>query len=265
VLNAALSRIGSILGGVRVRRDPPMERRGGAAGLFNRVRTGRTVFAGPIVVHHIRRLIMMRTSIPFAAALLLVSSLVSPRSSAAQSDGQTCVAIVPPSVQGADGDASGFSNSLRDLLASYLTGPSLRAMPLEARLASQAVEEARQKHCDYVLITSIARKHNDGGLGRALGRAAGTAAWYGVPYGGTAAGAAARGAAYAGAEAVSSLAENTKAKDELTFEYRLGTPDTALGAALRTEKAKAKTDREDLLTPLVQKISESVAATVLKK
>jgi hypothetical protein len=207
----------------------------------------------------------MRRSILFLGTLFL-ASLVFPRSSAAQQDAQTCVAIVLPSVQGADGDASGFANSLRELLASYLTGPSLKAMRLEARLASQAVEEARQKHCGNVLVTSIARKHNDGnGLGRALGRAAGTAAWYGVPYGGSAAGAAARGAAYAGAEAVSSLAGNTKAKDELTLEYRLGSPDTALSAAPRTEKAKARTDREDLLTPLVQRISESVAASVLKK
>jgi hypothetical protein len=90
----------------------------------------------------------------FLGALLLVS-LVFPRSSAAQHDPQTCIAIVLPSLHGADGDASGFANSLRDLLASYLTGPSLKAMPLEARLASQAVEEARQKQCGNVLVTDV--------------------------------------------------------------------------------------------------------------
>lgn len=207
---------------------------------------------------------MTPRSIRFAAAVLL-AAVALPRPSAAQNDAQTCIAIVLPSIKGADGDATGFANSLRELLTSYLTGPTLRAIPLDSRLPSQAVEEARQKQCGYVLVTSIARKHSDGsGWGRALGRAAGTAAWYGVPYG-SAAGAAARGAAVAGAQAVSSLAETTKAKDELTFEYRLGTADTALHAAPRTEKAKAKTDREDLLTPLVEKVAESVAATILKK
>jgi hypothetical protein len=194
-----------------------------------------------------------------------MSVLVLPRPSAAQGSAQTCIAVVLPSVRGAEGDATAFANALRNLLTSYLTGPSLRAMPLEARLASEAVEEARQKQCGYVLVTSIARKHSDGnGWGRALGRAAGDAAWYGMPYG-NAAGAVARGAAYGGAQAVSSMAASTKAKDELTFEHRLGTPDTALHAAPRTERAKAKTDREDLLTPLVEKVSESVVGAVLKK
>jgi len=214
----------------------------------------------------------MKTSpVLFAAlALILSPSLAAAQAAAAgpAATGQACVAIVLPSVQGADGDATAFAESLRELLASYLTGPTLRSIPLEARLASQAIEEARRKECDHVLVTSIARKHSEGnGWGKALGRAAGTAAWSGVPYGaaGTAATAAARGAAVAGAQAISSLAETTKAKDELTLEYRVGSVDDALRATPKTEKAKAKSDHEDLLTPLAAKAAESVAAIVLKK
>ena len=185
---------------------------------------------------------------------------------AAQAGTQTCIAIVLPSAKGAAGDATEFANSLRELFTSYLTGPSLRAIPIEARLASQAIEEARQKECGYVLLTAIERKRDDGsGLGRALGRAAGTAAWYGVPYGGSAATAAARGAAIAGAQAISAMAETTKAKDEVTLEFRVGTFDTVLRTAPKTEKAKAKSDGEDLLTPLVEKAAEAIAATVLKR
>ena len=184
---------------------------------------------------------------------------------AAQASTPTCIAIVLPSAKGAAGDATEFANSLRELFTSYLTGPSLRAISIDARLASQAIEEARQKECGYVLLTAIERKRNDGsGLGRALGRAAGTAAWYGVPYGGSAATAAARGAAIAGAHAISTMAESTKAKDELTLEFRVGTVDTVLRAAPKTEKAKAKSDGEDLLTPLVEKAAEAIAATILK-
>lgn len=184
----------------------------------------------------------------------------------AQAGAPSCIAIVLPSAKGAAGDATEFARSLRELFVSYLTGPSLRTITLDARLASQAVEEARQKECGYVLLTSIEKKQNDGsGWGRALGRAAGTAAWYGVPYGGTAATAAARGAAVAGAQAISAMAETTKAKDEVTLEYRIGTLDTAMRATPKTEKAKAKSDGEDLLTPLVEKASEAIAATVLKR
>ena len=188
------------------------------------------------------------------------------QSPGAQASAPACIAVVLPSAKGATGDATAFATSLRELFVSYLTGPSLRAIPLEARLASQAVEEARQKDCGYVLVTAIESKRNDGsGWGRALGRAAGTAVWYGVPYGGTAATAAARSAAVAGAHAITTMAESTKAKDEVTLEYRIGTLDAALRAPARREKAKAKSDGEDLLTPLVEKASEAIAATILKR
>jgi hypothetical protein len=183
-----------------------------------------------------------------------------------QAGAPTCIALVLPSAKGAAGDATEFAKSLRELFTSYLTGPSLRAIPVDARLASQAIEEARQKQCGYLLLTSIERKRNDGsGWGRALGRAAGNAAFYGVPYGGTAATAAARGAAIAGAHAISAMAETTKAKDEVTLEYRFGMLDNATRAAPQTQKAKAKSDGEDLLTPLVEKAAEAIAAAVLKK
>ena len=186
---------------------------------------------------------------------------------AAPSGGQACVALVMPSATGVDGDATAFASSLRDLFASYLTGPSLRAINLESRLASQAIEEARSKECGYVLLTKIAKKRDDGnGWGKALGQAAGSAAYYGIPsYGGSAAANAARGAVVAGAQAVSTLSATTRAKDELMLEIRLGTVDTVLRATPKTEKAKAKSDGEDLLTPLVEKASEAIAAVVVRK
>jgi hypothetical protein len=210
------------------------------------------------------------TSILLFGVALESASIVPVGAQAAPDGGQSsspsCIALVLPSAKGAAGDATEFAKSLRELFASYLTGPSLRTITLDARLASQAVEEARQKDCGYVLLTSIERKQNDGsGWGRALGRAAGTAAWYGVPYGGTAATAAARGAAVAGAQAISAMAETTKAKDEVTLEYRVGTLDTAMRATPKAAKAKAKSDGEDLLTPLVEKAAEAIAATVLRR
>lgn len=196
------------------------------------------------------------------AFLSIGSSSPLPAQAAAASGGQTCVALVLPSATGVEGDATAFATSLRDLFASYLAGPSLRAINLEARLASQAIEEARRSECDYVLVTRIAMKHDNGsGWGRALGQAAGSAAYYGVPYyGAGAAAAAARGAIVAGAQAVSTLASTTRAKDELTLEFRLGTADTVLRASPTTEKAKARRDGEDLLTPLVEKAAEAIAS-----
>jgi hypothetical protein len=177
-----------------------------------------------------------------------------------------CVAVMLPRARGVDGDATAFSTSLRDLFMSYLTGPSIRAIALDAKLPSQAIEEARQKECDFIVLSTVTRVHHDGsGLGRALGQAAGTAAAYGIPYGGSGATAAARGAAVAGAYAVSNMSYSTKAKDEITLEYRVGTLERVTTASPTSKKAKAKQDGEDLLTPMVETASETIAAAVSKR
>lgn len=212
-----------------------------------------------------------RSAAAFIGACVLAGSPGAARaqagtSAAAGAGSQACVAIVLPSAKGVDGDATVFSNSLRDLFVSYLTGPSVRAIALDARLASQAIEEARQKDCGHVLVTSIERKRGGGnGWAGALGQAAGTAVFSGIPYGGGAAAAAARGVAVAGAQAISSMAQTTRARDEVTLEFRLGSADSVMRVPPRSEKAKARNDGEDLLTPLVEKASEAIAASIVKR
>jgi hypothetical protein len=175
-----------------------------------------------------------------------------------------CAAVVQPSVRGVDGDATAMGQSLRDLFVTYLTGPSLKSLPLDARLPAQAIEEAQQKNCGYVLIATLTRKRRGGGaFGKALGQAAGNAAWH-LPYGGTAASAAARTAVIAGAYAVSGVAQSTRAKDELTLEYRLAAPDAVERAQVQRETLKATSDGEDLVTPLVERVAATVAGLVAK-
>ena len=201
-------------------------------------------------------------SMVLASAATFGSEAVPPAQAAAT---PTCVAIMLPSARGVDGDATAFSTSLRDLFMSYLTGPSLRAIALDAKLPAQAIEEARQKNCNFVLLSAVTRVRHDGnGVGRALGRAAGTAASYGLPYGGSVAGATARGVAVAGAYAISNMSYSTKAKDEITLEYRIGTLDRVTNASPANQKAKAKQDGEDLLTPMVETASGAIAAVVSK-
>ncbi|MEO8075241.1 MAG: hypothetical protein ABI818_02865 [Acidobacteriota bacterium] len=177
----------------------------------------------------------------------------------------TCTAIVLPAVEGIAGDSAAVASSVRSLFVSYLTGPSMKAVELDARLVSQALEEAKLKDCPRVLTVSLVRKQNGGGhaLAGAVGRAAGTAAWY-IPGGGAVGTAAIRGAA-AGAEAVGYAASSTRAKDEIRIEYRVTSTDGATILPVKSDKAKAKSDGEDLLTPLVARASEVIAAAVGKK
>jgi hypothetical protein len=190
------------------------------------------------------------------------SALLTAHAATAAQDARPCVAIVLPAVQGVEGSATEVGAAVRDLFSSYLTGPSIQVVALDARLTSQAAEEARQKRCDTVLIASVTRKRSGGGgmLGRVLGQAGSHVAWQ-LPVGGVA-GAAVRGAAMAGAQAVTDLATNTKAKDEMKLEYRLSGSGGGMVLKPTEEKVKASVDGEDLLTPLVQRASESIAAAV---
>jgi hypothetical protein len=175
---------------------------------------------------------------------------------------KTCIALVLPSVQGVEGSATDAGNAVRDLLASYLNGPSVQALALEARLPSQAVEEARQKQCANVLTATLTRKHSGGGvLAKALAQSAGTAAWS-LPGCATVGSAVARSAAVGGAQAVATIASSTKAKDEMRLEYTLSASDGAPRGGPRTQKAKATADREDLLTPLVERAATDIVANV---
>src|SRR5512132_2178681 len=81
-----------------------------------------------------------------------------------------CVAILLPSVQGVDGNAANVATGIQQLFSQYLTGPSIRAVVLEARLASLASEEARQKQCDHILQATITHKRKSSGMfGKVLG------------------------------------------------------------------------------------------------
>jgi len=175
-----------------------------------------------------------------------------------------CVAISLPSVQGAQGSATDLATATRDLFTSYLQGPSIKVVALDARLTSQANEEAKQKACGHVRVVSLVRKRGGGGggLGRALGQAASTAAWY-APVGSVGA-SVARGAAIAGAQAASEIATQTRARDEMRLEYRLVATDGRVVIKQKEEKAKASVDGEDLLTPLVNTVSEAIASAVVK-
>jgi len=168
-----------------------------------------------------------------------------------------------PTVKGAH-DATQMATAVRDLFLSYLQGPSIKFVPLEAKLASQATEEARQKSCNRMLVAAVTVKRGGGsGLGRAIAQAGSTAACY-APVGGVGT-AVARGAVIAGAQAAADIASTTKAKDELRMEYSLVSTDGRVLVKSKEEKAKASADGEDLVTPMVHTVSESIAPAIIGK
>ena len=196
-----------------------------------------------------------RTRLVACSVLLTLASSVVAADGPASNEGEGCVALVLPIVQGVPGSASEAAAGLRDLFASYLTGPSLKVLQLEARLQSQAAAEAQQKGCEPILFVSLIRKSGSSRLTKALGQAAGTSSWY-LPGGGSIASATARVAASAGLQTASSLAASTKAKDEVRLEYRLQSAAGRIQFGPATERQTATVDGEDLLTPVVARAAE---------
>jgi len=176
----------------------------------------------------------------------------------------TRICLAPAVVETAPG---GFdpAAAVRETFTGFLTGPSLAVVPLEARLASQSREEAKLAGCPFLLLSTIRheRKTSGGGLlGKVASGAVQQGAWSVTGSASSAVGRAVAGAAAGAAtSAANDYASSSKVKDEITLSYRL---ESANGAELldKSEKRKAKSDGEDLLTPLTQQAAEAIAAVV---
>lgn len=180
---------------------------------------------------------------------------------------KTTICLAPATVQLASGSSADGGAAVRESFASYLSGPTLAVTPLQAKLASQAREEAKQASCKYVLYTSmkLERNKSGGGLfGKIVGEAVQSSAYElrGRAGGSVAGRVVTSAAASAAAEAARNFASNVKTRDELALDWRLESIDGGVVAKNNT-KAKASSDGEDLLTPMVERAAETIASAVV--
>ena len=181
-------------------------------------------------------------------------------------EGVIRIGLILPNVRLSSGDASQAAEALRNDFARFLKGPSVEVIPLAARFSTQAIEEARQNECDYMLNASMSVKKTGGGsmFGRAIGNIAGPAVGH-IPGGGSATTGAARSAAIGGVYTTATIVSSIKAKDEVTLEYNLEALSRARQGIANTVKAKASRDGEDVVTGLIEKAAGTVIATVSQK
>jgi CelD/BcsL family acetyltransferase involved in cellulose biosynthesis len=176
------------------------------------------------------------------------------------------ICLAPPSAQWPSTNSNDASAALGEVFKGYLTGPTLSVTPLTAKLPSQAREEARRANCKFVLFVTAKLEHKSetgGVLGKVGSRAVQEAAWgAGFETSNAAKRVAAFGASGA-ARAAADIAATTKLRDELELSYRL---ESESGTVLKEDKAKrkAKSDGEDILTPLAEHAAEEIAAIVSK-
>jgi len=195
--------------------------------------------------------------------------------------GKIRIGVAPPDAQLGQGNNAGadYSTPVRNAEVALMSGPAVEIAALDSRVAMQLQAEAQQKQCDYILYSSVAVKHAGGGFGKFMKMAAPMASM--VPMAGMAAGgmggAVAAQAAGAAASAAAMSAEHQamnqlsgfngqiKSKDEVTVQYQLVALGQATPLAQNQLKSKAKSDGEDVLTPLLQQAATSILTEVNKK
>jgi outer membrane lipoprotein SlyB len=171
------------------------------------------------------------------------------------------ICLAPASAQMAFGNSVDAISAVRDTFTSFLTGPSISVTSLNARLVTQAREEAKLSDCPYVLFPTVRHERRTTGLlGRIAAGAVQSGAWQAAGAAPSSATRVLAGATSAGAANVA-IAGQIREQDSLTLEYRLESAD---GRTLVEKKTKrsASSNGEDLLTPLVQGAAETVVSTL---
>ncbi len=142
--------------------------------------------------------------------------------------------------------------AVQNTLMENLKATNIEAIPIEGSGGIQA--EAQQKECDYLVFANVSHKKGGGGFGSFMNSAAGKVA-SNVGYGSSTAAVVASNTIVA-----ATVAENIKAKDEMTLDVRLERPGATTSTFTQQYKGKAKSAGEDIITPLVQQAAQAVIA-----
>jgi hypothetical protein len=157
-------------------------------------------------------------------------------------------------------NAQELAAAIQNTMAEYLKSPKIEIVRIEAKLPSAIDAEAKEKECDYVVYANVSHKKGGGGFGM-FSKIAPVVGGI-LPSTGatnTVAGSVARQSVYTAA----SMSGNIKSKDEITLEVKVNATG---GAAVLSKqaKAKAKSDGEDIISPLVEQIAQAIVDAIAK-
>lgn len=189
------------------------------------------------------------------------------------------IGIVQPAAQLGQGNTGqDVGEPVRQLILSYMAGPMLELIPLQAKVAAQIQAEAEAQNCTHILLTSVTQKKAGKGFGSMLGMLGPAAAMLpGIGAMGSAGGAMIAGVATqaistaamqsAQQDAIASLSQaqagSVKARDEISLTYQFITVGGGKPTLEETLSAKAKENGEDLLRPLVEQVATKAVNAAL--
>jgi hypothetical protein len=209
------------------------------------------------------------------------TSVAAPQALGPKAPGKIRIGVASPDAQVGQGNNAGadYSTPIRNAVVALMSGPAVEIAALDSRVPVQLQAEAQQKQCDFILYSSVAVKHSSGGgfgkLMKMAGPLASVApmAGMGGGMGGAAAAQAAGAAASAAAMSAQQQAMNQlagfngqiKSKDDVNVQYQLVPTGGSSPRLQNALNAKAKSDGEDVLTPLLQQTATTVLTEVTKK
>lgn len=200
-----------------------------------------------------------------------------PQALGPKAPGRLRIGIAPAQAQLGQGNnaQADYSTPIRNAIVYMMAGPAVEIAALDSRIPIQLQAEAQQKQCDYILLSSVTVRHGGGGFGKFM--KAGSMASSITPVGMMAHSVGAMAASQAAAQAAAMTAQQQamnqlsqfngqiKSKDDVTVDYQLYPTGQAQPKLQSSLKGKAKSDGEDVLTPLIQQTANSVLTEVTKK
>lgn len=154
--------------------------------------------------------------------------------------------------------------ALRTVLTQYLSGPQVEVVPITAMVPLQVEPEAKQKSCEYLFYASLSQKQG-GRFGLLRGAQAMTHVVPVIGLAGRTGAVLGQAAAATAISAAAQLSSGVTAKSEVTFQYQLLAPGTAAPIVADSQKTKAQSDGQDVITPLIEQAATAVAHVLLKK
>lgn len=205
------------------------------------------------------------------------NQFAAPQALGPKAPGKIRIGVAPPEAQVGQGNNTGadYSTPIRNAEIALMSGPAIEIAPLDSHIAMQLQAEAQQKQCDYILFSGVAVKHSSSGFGKfaKMGGVAASMTPAGMMSRSMTGAAAASAAAQVAAQSAQQQAMNQlasfngqiKSKDDVTVQYQLVATGQSSPLAQNSLQAKAKSDGEDVLTPLLQKAASDVLGAASKK
>ena len=210
------------------------------------------------------------------------TAVAAPQPLGPKAPGRIRIGVAPPDAQLGQGNNAGadYSTPIRNVEVALMSGPAVEIAALDSHVPLQLQAEAQQKQCDYILYSGVIVKHSSGGgLGKfmKIGSTAANFTPAGMMAHGVGSAVAAQAAAQAAGAAASQMAQQQaisqlagfngqiKSKDDVTVQYQLVSASQNTPVVQNTLEGKAKSDGEDVLTPLLTQTANAVLTQVSQK